>query len=85
MRRFKITETRIAESGKSAVTNVKLKGGKRSASLQTKWRYSTEAQTWLMYDLVVEGVSLLQTQQKELTHQFAKLSAMDVIDKLKKV
>ena len=81
---FQIVETRYAQSGKTAVTNMKVIGSGRNTSMQTKWRFVQETESWLMYDLVVEGISLLQTQQKELSLQLAKSSVEDVIEKLKK-
>lgn len=81
---FKVIDTKLSESGKLAATNFKVTGSKRTVSMQTKWRYSEEAQSWLMYDLVVEGISLLQTQQKELASLFGKHTVSEVIGKLKK-
>jgi len=76
-------EVRYSKTGKTAVANIQMTTNTNVVAMQTKWRYSKESQQWLMYDLVVEGISLLKTKQKELASLLAKSDIDSVIKRLK--
>lgn len=76
-------DVRYSESRKTAVANMLLNRKKNNVAIQTKWRYSKQSEQWLMYDLIVEGISLLQTKQKELAPLLTKSNMSTVIQKLK--
>lgn len=67
-----ILETiRKSESGKTAKTVVKIDA---AFNYQTKdkkinliWRFNKDKGTWKIYDLEAEGISLLQSKQKEIS------------------
>jgi len=74
-----LTNTTMAPSQKVASLTMKLVSAQKQTSVNTKWRYSTQKESWLMYDLIVEGVSMLQTKQKEIANNIAKQGVDAVI------
>lgn len=81
--RFNYGEVRYTKSMKIASTNIIIKRKRSDINIQTKWRYVESEQKWLVYDIVVEGISMLQTKQKELAHLLLTNDVSSVIAKLK--
>lgn len=77
-----ITNTLLAPSKKIASVTMKLIGNSKETGLTTKWRYVDQSNKWLMFDLTVEGISLLQTKQKEIGQSIAKTGIKETITKL---
>ena len=77
-----IANTRLAKSGKIASVTMKLVGNGKQMNMNTKWRYSTKKQRWLMYDLIVEGISMLQTKQKEIATRISTQGVDTVLAQL---
>lgn len=67
----KLVSVTMAPSNKSASVLIKLIGQQKTTQLSSKWRFSESKQKWLMYDVVIEGVSLLQSKQQELAKPLA--------------
>ncbi|MDG1750786.1 MAG: ABC transporter substrate-binding protein, partial [Thalassotalea sp.] len=40
---------------------------------------------WLFYDIVVEGISLLDTKQKEINSSFSRVGAEDTLLQIKSI
>lgn len=73
----------IAPSGKLATLAMKFSGQDKPINAMTKWRLSDKDNSWYIYDFVVEGVSLLQTKQKEIAHQLSSIGIDGTIVNLK--
>ena len=80
---LELSNVTMAPSKKTSQVSMKLNGKGKNTNLTTKWRYSEQSRQWLMYDLIVEGVSLLQTKQKEMASLIAAHGPDAVISKLK--
>ena len=80
---LQISSITMAPSKKTAAVAMKLNGAKKETNLTTKWRYSEQQARWMMYDLIVEGVSLLQTKQKEIASLISAHGAESVLQRLK--
>ena len=61
---------RKSESGKTAKALIKVSANidvnTKAKKLVLVWRYNKEIGTWNIYDLEAEGISLLQSKQKEI-------------------
>ena len=80
---LELSNVTMAPSKKTSQVSMKLNGKGKNTNLTTKWRFSEQSRQWLMYDLIVEGVSLLQTKQKEMASLIAAHGPDAVISKLK--
>ncbi|MBU2880779.1 ABC transporter substrate-binding protein [Psychrosphaera sp. B3R10] len=78
-----VVSSTLAPSGKLASVAMKFTGQDKPINATTKWRMSDKDSEWYIYDFVVEGVSLLQTKQKELGSQLSSTGILGTIDKLK--
>jgi phospholipid transport system substrate-binding protein len=73
----------MTNSNKGASITMKLVGENKTTQLTTKWRFSDVEDKWLMYDFVIEGISLLQSKQKELAKVLATSGPEATLELLK--
>lgn len=62
----------ISKSGKVAMVNITIIGKNKTNKAVVKL-IKLRDETWLFYDIVVEGISLLETKQKEINASLHKL------------
>lgn len=79
---FGVTSSTLAPSGKLATVNMKFSGQGKPISAITKWRFSEKDGSWAIYDFVLEGISLLQTKQKEMSSQILATGLEGALQKL---
>ncbi|MFT6530124.1 MAG: phospholipid transport system substrate-binding protein [Psychrosphaera sp.] len=78
-----VVSSSLANSNKNASVSMKLVGKNKTTQLITKWRFSEDQDKWLMYDFVIEGISLLQSKQKELAQVLANSGPEATLELLK--
>ena len=78
-----IVSATMANSNKIASVSMKLVGKTKTTQLITKWRFSEDQEKWLMYDFVIEGISLLQSKQQELAKVLATSGPEATLELLK--
>ena len=75
-----------SESGKTAKTRILITPVNNSAAKDKKivlaWRYNKEKGVWKIYDLEAEGISLLQSKQKEIASIINKQGVENMLDLL---
>lgn len=81
--RIVVAASNLTNSNKGASVIMKLVGENKTTQLTTKWRFSDEQDKWLMYDFVIEGISLLQSKQKELAKVLTTSGPQATLDLLK--
>lgn len=72
----------ISESGKSALVNIKIENNAQTNTAVIKL-INTAEQGWQIFDIVVQGISLLQTKQAELDSSITRIGANATLEKLK--
>jgi phospholipid transport system substrate-binding protein len=78
-----VVSATMSNSNKIANVSMKLVGKTKNTQLTTKWRFSDEQGKWLMYDFVIEGISLLQSKQQELAKVLATSGPEAALELLK--
>lgn len=74
----------ISASGKSAQVNLKIENKNHTNRAIIKL-IKTSKQDWQIFDIVVEGISLLQTKQAELNSSITKIGVDSTLEKLKSI
>ena len=67
-----VENIRKPQTGKIAKTTIKVSGEGKDKKLVLAWRFYEESNSWLIFDLEAEGVSLLQSKQKEISYLINK-------------
>ncbi|MBA6306851.1 ABC transporter substrate-binding protein [Colwellia sp. MB3u-70] len=79
-----IGESTISKSGKMAMVDITIVGSTKTNKAVVKLLQSS-TQTWLFFDIEVEGISLLQTKQAEINASFNKLGIEGTLLQLQKI
>lgn len=77
-----IAEPKIQPSGKIATVGIELQGMEKPVKAVSKWLFSEKLNTWQIFDIVIEGVSLLQSKQAEINSSISRNGVEATIDKL---
>jgi phospholipid transport system substrate-binding protein len=64
----------LSKSGKIAMVNITIVG-KNNTNKAVLKLIKLKEEAWLFYDIVVEGISLLDTKQKEINASFSRVGA----------
>jgi phospholipid transport system substrate-binding protein len=80
-----IAEPKIQPSGKIATVAIELRGTEKKIKAVSKWRFSENLSTWQIFDIVIEGVSLLQSKQAEINSSISRNGIEATLDKLNHV
>ena len=80
-----IAEPKMQPSGKIATVAIELRGIEKPIKAVSKWRFSENLNTWQIFDIVIEGVSLLQTKQAEINSSISRNGIEATLDKLNQV
>lgn len=73
----------FSKSGKLAMVNITIVGKNKTNKAVLKLIKLQEE--WLFYDIVVEGISLLDTKQKEINSSFSRVGAEDTLLQIKSI
>ncbi|MDG1751083.1 MAG: ABC transporter substrate-binding protein [Thalassotalea sp.] len=73
----------FSKSGKLAMVNITIVGKNKTNKAVLKLIKLQEE--WLFYDIVVEGISLLDTKQKEINSSFSRVGAEDTLLHIKSI
>lgn len=68
----------LSKSGKIAMVNITIVGKSKTNKAVLKL-IKLHEETWLFYDIVVEGISLLDTKQKEINASFSRVGAENTL------
>jgi len=79
-----IGHSSLSKSGKLAMVDITIVGKTNTNKAVVKLLQSN-AQTWLFFDIEVEGISLLQTKQGEINASFNKLGIEGTLLHLQKI
>ncbi|MBA6391319.1 ABC transporter substrate-binding protein [Colwellia sp. BRX10-3] len=79
-----VGQSTLSKSGKMAMVDITIVGSTKTNKAVVKLLQSNE-QTWLFFDIEVEGISLLQTKQAELNASFNKLGVEGTLLHLQKI
>lgn len=79
-----VGESKMSKSEKIAMINISIKGKGKTNKAIVKLIKSTD-DIWLFYDIVIEGISLLDSKQKEISSSFNKLGAEGTLLHLKDI
>lgn len=75
-----------SESGKTAKAKILIapvnNSGEKDKKIVLAWRYNKEKGVWKIYDLEAEGISLLQSKQKEIASIINKQGIENMLDLL---
>ena len=74
----------LSKSGKIAMVNVEIIGKNKTNKAVIKLLKSKE-DIWQFFDIVIEGISLIDTKQAEINSSFNKLGAEGALQRLKEV
>jgi len=74
----------ISKSGKIAMVNLSIVGKNKTNKAVVKLLQSAN-DSWQFFDLVVEGVSVIDTRQKEMNSSFNKLGINGTLEHLKSI
>ena len=74
----------LSKSGKTAMVNLIIVGQKKSNKAVVKLLKSSD-ESWKFYDIVVEGVSLIDTKQAEINSSINKLGLEATLQRLKDI
>ena len=79
-----INNATLSKSGKIAMVNLTVVGKNTSNKAVVKLLKSNEDK-WQFFDIVVEGISLLDTKQAEISSSFNRLGAEGTLQRLKEI
>ena len=79
-----INNATLSKSGKIAMVNLTVVGKSTSNKAVVKLLKSNEDK-WQFFDIVVEGISLLDTKQAEISSSFNRLGAEGTLQRLKEI
>lgn len=74
----------LSKSGKIAMVNITIVGKNKTNKAVLKL-IKLHEETWLFYDIVVEGISLLDTKQKEINASFSRVGAENTLLHIKSI
>ena len=74
----------FSKSGKLAMVNITIVGKNKTNKAVLKL-IKLKEEEWLFYDIVVEGISLLDTKQKEINSSFSRVGAEDTLLQIKSI
>ena len=74
----------LSKSGKTAMVNLTIVGQKKSNKAVVKLLKSSD-ESWKFYDIVIEGVSLIDTKQAEINSSINKLGLEATLQRLKDI
>jgi ABC-type transporter MlaC component len=74
----------LSKSGKIAIVNLTIVGKNKSNKAVVKMLKSSD-ESWKFYDIVVEGVSLIDTKQAEINSSINKLGLEATLQRLKDI
>ncbi|MFT5757945.1 MAG: phospholipid transport system substrate-binding protein [Alteromonadaceae bacterium] len=83
--RIILAEPKIQPSGKIATVAIEIKGSTKPIKAISKWHINEKLETWLIFDIVIEGVSLLQTKQAEINSSISSKGIDATIKKLQEI
>ncbi|WDE09691.1 MlaC/ttg2D family ABC transporter substrate-binding protein [Thalassomonas haliotis] len=79
-----VGKSQLSKSGKMAMVNITINGQEKSYKAVLKLIQSGEG-GWYFFDIIIEGISLLQTKQNELNASFNRLGAAETLLHLKDI
>lgn len=79
-----VDSSSLSKSGKIAMVNLLIQGKNKTNKAVVKL-LKTETETWQFFDLVVEGVSIIDTRQKEMNSSFNRLGINGTLEQLKSI
>lgn len=77
-----IEGAQIADSNKFAQVKLKVLKQNNTTNAIVRLVKTEKNNTWLIYDIVVEGISLLQSKEKELQASIAKIGLAATLEKI---
>ena len=78
-------EPKIQPSGKIADVSVEIMTVNRPVKAVSKWLYNENLSTWQIFDIVIEGISLLQSKQAEINGSISRVGLAGTLEKLKQI
>jgi ABC-type transporter MlaC component len=81
---IEVHQATSSKSGKLAMVNVTVVGKNKTNKAVVKLIKSTD-ETWKFFDIVVEGISLIDTKQAEINASFNKLGAEGTLKRLQEI
>lgn len=78
-------EPKIQPSGTIATVAIELQGTAKPVKAVSKWLFSENLNTWQIFDIVIEGVSLLQSKQAEINSSISRNGIEATLEKLNHV
>lgn len=79
-----IGQAKVSVSGQVATVNISIIGNDKTNKAVVKLIKSKE-EVWYFFDIVVEGISLLDTKQKEISGSFNRLGIEGTLKRLKEI
>lgn len=79
-----IGQSKLSKSGKIAIVNIAIIGKNKTNKAVLKL-IKNKDETWQFFDIIIEGISLLDTKQKEINSSFNKLGAEGTLLHLKSI
>ena len=79
-----INQGTLSKSGKIAMVNITVEGKSKSNKAVVKLIKSSD-ESWKFFDIVLEGVSIVDSKQVEINSSFNKLGAKGTLDRFKNI
>lgn len=80
-----LEEPKMQPSGKIATVAIELQGTTKTVKAVSKWLFSEDLNTWQIFDIIIEGVSLLQSKQAEINSSISRNGIEATLEKLNHV
>lgn len=77
-----INAPKMQPSGKMANVGIELQNLEKSVKAISTWRFNETSNTWQIFDIVIEGVSLLQSKQAEVGSSISRNGIEGTLEKL---
>lgn len=77
-----INAPKMQPSGKMANVGIELQNLEKSVKAISTWRFNETSNTWKIFDIVIEGVSLLQSKQAEVGSSISRNGIEGTLEKL---
>ncbi|WDE02393.1 MlaC/ttg2D family ABC transporter substrate-binding protein [Thalassomonas actiniarum] len=81
---IEIGQSQLSKSGKIAMVDIRINGREKSYKAVLKLIQS-DADGWYFFDIIIEGISLVQTKQNEMNASFGRLGAEETLSHLKHI
>ncbi|MGJ8692410.1 MAG: MlaC/ttg2D family ABC transporter substrate-binding protein [Thalassotalea sp.] len=79
-----VEKAKLQPSGKMAEVTIEITGPNKSVNAVTKWLL-IDGSEWQIYDIVIEGISLLQSKQVEINKSISTIGIQPTLEKLKTI